>query len=197
MSEMKYLFFLSMIWLSGSCRSLAQDNLIAVRNGGEYELAISKKDFATIFETDIAPVLNAGSDQRYVFEDLQIDDPVPNDLNSHAYVAMRASSKRETVTIGLILIKEVVNEQITRLYIPSLAVINSGTPDQSAGEAGWKCTSNKSDCGGCRRVRENGVVVACPCVGGDGYCNFEITGGGGNNWPDWLTALILALLRVV
>lgn len=179
--------------------SHGQQFLIASSGPDGYQLMISKKDFAQRFERDIAPYLGDGkTTEKFSFEDLLIDDPTPADNGSHAYLVLKASSEKHTISIGVTLIKNVMTEQVTRLYIPSLTELNEATTVNSmaGGEAGWKCTSIKTECGGCRRVRENGAVVACPCFSGDGNCTFEITGGGGNNWPSWLTTLITTILRM-
>lgn len=179
--------------------SYGQQFLIATSGPDGYQLMISKKDFAQRFERDIAPYLGDGkTTEKFSFEDLLIDDPSPADNGSHAYLVLKASSEKHTISIGVTLIKNVMTEQVTRLYIPSLTELNEASTVNSmaGGEAGWKCTSIKTECGGCRRVRENGAVVACPCFSGDGNCTFEITGGGGNNWPAWLTTLITTILRM-
>lgn len=176
-----------------------QQFLVASGGPDGYQLLISKKDFALRFDRDVAPYLGDGKTQeKFVFEDLFIDDPSPNDNGSHAYLVLKANSDKHTISIGVTLIKNVMTEQVTRLYIPSLTELNelATANSMAGGEAGWKCTSVKTECGGCRRVRENGAVVACPCFSGDGTCNFEITGGGGNNWPSWLTTLITTILRM-
>ena len=170
----------------------AQNYLIATRNGDGYDLNISKKAFADIFDAEVAPYIGSGkSTEKFIFEDLSIDDPSPSDNGSVAYLQLKASSSKESVTIGITLLKDIATEQMTRLYLPSLT---SNGEAVAGGDAGWKCTS-RPECGGCRKVRENGAVVACPCYSGESYCSFEVTGGGGTNWPSWLTSLLNALLR--
>ncbi len=192
---MKKIFLLTMASLISSVFLNAQNYLIAKRVGSEYEMVISKKAFALVFDEQVGPFLSQGSNQKFIFEDLRIDDPEPSNIDSKAYCEVKASSKRETITVGINLIKEVLNDQTTRLYITNLIAAGSSTPDRAVAEAGWKCTSIRYECGGCRRTRENGVVVGCPCFTGEGYCNFETSGGGGNNWPGWLTSILLAILR--
>lgn len=194
---MKKFFLLWSIFLSLSGFSIGQNLLIAIRNGEGYEMKVSRKDFAAIFDTQIGPYLNPGSEQKYSFEDMVIDDPAPANENTRAYFEVKAVSKRETITVGVKLLKEIDNDMVTRLYIPNTVASRSQEPDRFAEEAGWKCTSVRIECGGCRRIRENGQVIGCSCAGGEGYCNFETTGGGGGNWPGWLTSIILALLRII
>lgn len=180
--------------------SNAQPFLVAASGPDGYQLLISKKDFAQRFDREIAPYLGDGkTNEKFIFEDLFIDDPSPDDNGTHAYLVLKASSDKHSTSIGVTLIKNIMTEQVTRLYIPSLIELNeaSTSNSMSGGEAGWKCTSIKTECGGCRRVRENGAVVACPCFSGDGNCSFEITGGGGNNWPAWLTTMITTILRML
>lgn len=177
----------------------AQQFQVATTGGDGYQLLISKRDFATRFDREIAPYLGDGkTTEKFRFEDLLIDDPAASDNGTHAYLVLKASSDKQTISIGVTLIKNVISNRETRLYLPSLGLASEDniTTNMAGGEAGWKCTSSKTECGGCRRVRENGAVVACPCFSGDGNCVFEITGGGGNNWPAWLTTLITTILRM-
>ena len=195
MNCMKKFFLLAVLSLMCSVFMNAQNYLIAKRSGAEYEMVISKKAFASVFDEQVGPFLSRDGDQKYIFEDLRIDDPEPSNVDSKAYCEVKASSKKETITVGINLLKEVLNDQVTRLYITNLIAAGSSTPDRAVAEAGWKCTSSGSACGGCRRTRENGAVVGCSCITGEGFCNFETSGGGGNNWPGWLTSILLALLR--
>ncbi len=184
------------IALSGGARS--QHILIAQRNGDGYELAISEKSFAVLFNSMVVPYLNGGSGQQYTYRDMAIDDPGPADRGAVAYLVVRANSERETVTMGVNLIKEVYSDRATSLYIVNSSTPAGGGPDRASSDGGWKCTSNRAECGGCRKIRDQGQVVGCACINGEGsYCNFETAGGGGSNWPGWLTSLLLALLRSV
>jgi hypothetical protein len=161
-------------------------------------MVFSKKEFAAVFDTQIGPFLSDGGQEKFLFEDLLIDDTDPSTSDAHAYLELKASSKRQTITIGINLLKEVVNDQVTRLYISNITGNGDvGGNKVAVGDLGWKCTSVRTECGGCRRIRENGIVTGCPCISGEGYCNFETTGGGGNNWPGWLTSFILAILKFV
>lgn len=197
---MRNLIFSLLMGLTLTNCTYGQQFLVASSGPDGYQLLISKKDFAIRFAHDIAPYIGDGkTNEKFQFEDLLIDDPSPSDNGSHAYLVLKASSDKQTISIGVTLIKNVMTEQVTRLYMPSLSELTSESATVNSvagGEAGWKCTSVKTECGGCRRVRENGAVVACPCFSGDGNCVFEITGGGGNNWPAWLTTLITTILRM-
>ena len=195
--NMKKFFLLWSVCISLSGFSIGQDNLIAKRNGDGYEMLVSRKDFTAIFDAEVAPYLNPGSGLKYSLENIAIDDPEPGSYNSHAYFELKAISDRETITVGLQLVKVIDNNMVTRLFVPNIIASRSQEPDMVTDEAGWKCTSTRIECGGCRRIRENGHVIGCSCGSGEGYCNFETTGGGGNNWPGWLTSIILVLLRFV
>ena len=197
---MRNLIFSLLMGLTLANCTYGQQFLIASSGPEGYQLLISKKDFAARFDRDIAPYIgDSKSNEKFQFEDLLIDDPSSSDNGSHAYLVLKASSDIHTISIGVTLIKNVMTEQVTRLYMPGLTDLSGKSGElisMAGGEAGWKCTSAKTECGGCRRVRENGAVVACPCFSGDGNCVFEITGGGGNNWPAWLTTLITTILRM-
>jgi hypothetical protein len=195
---MKKLLLLGFVGLAFTGCVIGQQKQIAARNGDIYEYLFSKKSFAAVFDAQVAPYLDPSSREKYSFVDLKIDDPEPLNNDSEAYLELKASSSRSTITIGVNLKKNIETEQVSRLYIPNLNYTGTGyeTPDMLEAEGGWKCTSTKSDCGGCKKIREKGAVVGCPCLSGEGYCTFEITGGGGSNWPSWLTALILAILRL-
>jgi hypothetical protein len=199
---MKRIFLSVMVFAAMAIIAAGQNNMVATRSGDDYVMTISKKNFAAIFDREVAPYLSSSkSSERFVFDDLSIDDPDPSNNGSRAYLVLKASNSKETATIGVTLVKDIVTEQVTRLYIPSLGSMSSEMSKEmptavSSGDGGWKCSSIKPDCGGCRKVRENGVVVACPCYSGEGTCVFETAGGGGSNWPSWLTALITAILRM-
>jgi len=195
---MKRLLLLGMLGLVFTGCVNGQQKLIATRNGESYELLFSKKAFASVFNEQVAPYLDPSSREKYSFVDIRVDDPEPLNNDSEAYLELKASSSRNTITIGVNLKKAIENEQVSRLYIPNLnyAGTTYETPDMIESDGGWKCTSTKSECGGCRKVREKGQVIGCPCLSGDGYCTFETTGGGGGNWPSWLTSIILALLKL-
>ncbi len=149
-----------------------QDNyLVAKQNGEGYDLLISRKSFAAVFDSQIAPYLNPGLGQRYSFQDISIDDPEPGNVNSRAYLEVKAASEGGTVTVGVKLIKDVNTEQVTKLYITKYNSFSGQTPERMTEEAGWKCTSSNSQCGGCVKIRYEGNIVGCRWVSeGNTFC---------------------------
>ncbi|HEX4876910.1 MAG TPA: hypothetical protein VFV31_09590 [Chitinophagaceae bacterium] len=132
----------------------------------------------------------------YQFTEAMIDDNDPSNLDSIAYLLITATGTKGNgcITFGITL-KKVFSETIDGAIDYEIKDTAALRLASGLEEIGWKCTSTSTQCGGCVKIRQNGVVVACHCYANTStYCNFETTGGGGTNLPSWIIQLVIALI---
>jgi hypothetical protein len=168
---------------------------IASFSGSGYSWTVTSQAIGEAFETYV----NSYLDQDYSFDNVTIDDANPTNPDSIAYLVISATGTQSegTVTLGLILHKAAgQTEGVVDFFVGDTTYYyDVGGGNLLAEEIGWKCTSTGNPCGGCIRFRQGGHVVGCKCSADQTqYCAFEASGGGGSNFPGWLTSLIIALI---
>ena len=193
---MKKLFFCLpiMITLSAGNLSAQSSYKIATFSGSSFQWVVTSQDIQSVFEHYVVGTL----DEPYGFDNVTIDDDYPTNVDSIAYLVIKANATQSDgkLTLGLRLTKatsQQIDGAVDFFVRDSLTCRSLEEND----EVGWKCKSTTQNCGGCIKIKSGGHVVGCHCyANSSNYCEFETTGGGGSNWPAWLTALILGLMSL-
>lgn len=189
MKKFFFFFFTTIILTSLTVKKTIKktpfgSNAIATWNGSSYTLNFSTTAFETWFNEGAVQIF----EQAYTFNEISIDDPDPTNLDSIAYIEIKANATNQSDSIVLLIymIKTINNDTLT-LNFPDYEGENL-----LAVSAGIKCTTIPN-CNGCKKKRDQNGERECPCTNNPSiYCTLERSSS--NNLPAWLSAIVAFLI---